>query len=545
MLCTRRFLPVFFVVICIGAKHFVYLCRTARQQDLCIKYYDMIYVVVIKIRTHRTDVKSKLNIGTKAAQILALFTFLVASTASISLSSQPPETVVPTHATIIYWPRVDVNINPTEKVGTNNLSLGFMVYHEWQNWLNRPVLRQLAEDANFQMVRLFTDKIEPCTNWDESTKTGTFSWTDVDSLVDSVFAVGAEPLICIGRAEGIEDNLPQGMTIDPATGWPIPESWGAYCAEWIKHFKQAGKPIRYYEIINEPWVDGGFNTETKIANYMAVFNAAAQAMRAEDPSILLGFDGSSRRHVLDYWLENGGADLDFISFHKYDSNSIGQYTDEEMFVRAETHKLDTSSFFYGVADARQTYYNARGKMIPVINSESNINCAWKDGTDPKIQQMMGAVWTALVLRSEILKDLRYNIYNRYTSGATWAREHKTSGGAGMGMINSDDNQPWYPYYVQWMLGTSMSVGDSIVKTTSSSDEIRVLSWIHEGEVNILLICKVDQPRTVFFHGVTGQLHITKIDNTISWETPSTQTSIVESTEAAIVSGYTVMLLQGL
>jgi hypothetical protein len=423
------------------------------------------------------------------------------------------------------------------------MSVGLMLNHEWQNWLDRPVLRQLAEDANFQMVRIFSDKPEPCTNWDESTKTGTFSWSNVDSLVDSIFAIGAEPLVCIGYADGIGSRLPQGMPLDPATGLPYPESWAAYSAEWVKHFKQTSRPIRYYELINEPWINGGFNTNTKIANYMAVFNAAAQAMRAEDPSLLLSFDGSIRRHVLDYWLDNSGADLDFISLHKYDSGSIGRYSNEEMLNRAETNKLETDSFFYGVKDAQQKYYGARGELIPVINSESNFNSAWEDGTDPEVQTMVGAVWSALVLRSGVLKGLSYNVYCRYATSASWARAQKSSGGAGLGLINLDDNQPWYPYYVQRMLGTTLGVGDSILKTTSSSDEVRVLSWVHEQKVNIFLVCKVDQPQTIHLNGISSQLYITKIDNTISWESPSKQTSMINSTAPITVNGYTVMLLQ--
>jgi hypothetical protein len=113
------------------------------------------------------------------------------------------------------------------------------------------------------------------------------------------------------------------------------------------------------------------------------------------------------------------------------------------------------------------------------------------------------------------------------------------------MINSDDKKPWYSYFVQWMIGNGLSVGDSIVESVSSSNEIRVLSWIHEGKSNIFLICKVDQPRSIILHGISGQLNISKIDSTISWETPSLQISMVNSTDSLTVNGYTVMWLQSL
>jgi len=218
-----------------------------------------------------------------------------------------------------------------------------------------------------------------------------------------------------------------------------------------------------------------------------------------------------------------------------------------MFNRAETAQLLTDpggpeDGYYGVEDSRQIYYNARGKLIPIINSESNFNSAWETGTDPKIQQMAGAVWTALVLRTGILKGLTYSVYYDFTSSKSW-NSLKPSGGWGFGMVNKDDNKPWYPYYVQWMIGSRLNAGDSIVESVSSSGEVRVLSWIHEEKLNILLICRVDQPRIIYLYGISNHLNITKIDNTIFWETPSLQTSVVNPVDPLIVNGYTVMLLQ--
>jgi len=484
-----------------------------------------------------------LNNYKKVAWTTFLLIILAFSVVSVSFGLQSSSAISST-GVISYWPRVDITVNLSKVMGINNLSLGFMLDFEWKTWRDRSVMRHLASDANFRIVRLHSIRIEPCTSWSESTKTGNFAWSEVDLLVQRIFEVGAEPMIDLGYADsnGLT-KLPAGMATDVSTGLPYPDSWAAYCKEWVKHFKQTGKPVRFYEIINEPWMYFGWNNYTRLGNFKAVFNAAAQAMRAENPNVLLGFDGTNRRPVLDYWLSNGGADLDFISFHKYDSGTIGRYSDAEIFMRAETFQLKTDSAYYGVDGARQKYYSARGKLIPVFNSESNFNSAWETGTDPKIQQMAGAVWLTLALRTGILEGLNCNIYYSFSSSASWERANKASGGVGFGMVNSDNNQPWYPYYVQWMLGNGLSVGDSIVESVSSSDEIRVLPWIHEGKLNILLICKVDQPQNIYLHGISSQLNITKIDNTISWETPSLQTSVVNPADPLIVNGYTVMWLQ--
>jgi hypothetical protein len=294
--------------------------------------------------------------------------------------------------------------------------------------------------------------------------------------------------------------------------------------------------------MNEPWMYFGWDDYAKLANFMAVFNAAAQAMREENPDVLVSFDGTNRKPVLDYWLANDGADLGFISFHKYDSDVIDKYSDVVMLNRAESFQLKTSVSYYGVADARRIYYNARGKWIPVINSESNFNSAYETGTDPKIQQLVGSVWLALVLQTGVSVGLDYNVYYCFASSASWERSNKPSGGVGFGMVNLDDNKPWYPYYVQKMIGNNLSVGDLIVESGSSSNDIRVLSWLHDGELKILLVCKVDEARAVYFNGINGKLNIMKIDNTISWENPALQFGEIDAMDPLILHGYTVALL---
>ncbi|MGB9959780.1 MAG: GH39 family glycosyl hydrolase [Candidatus Bathyarchaeales archaeon] len=482
--------------------------------------------------------------GYKKFVLTSLLEIILASSIMpMSFGLQPFKTIS-SAGVINYWQRVDVTVNMSKVIGINNLSTGFQLDFEWKTWRDGSVMRQLAKDANFNIVRIHSIRIEPCKSWNESTKTGTFSWTDVDNLMQKIFEIGAEPMIDLGYAnsEGLI-SLPSGMATNPLTGLPYPDSWAAYCREWVKHFKNVDLPVRFYEIVNEPWMYFGWNNYTRLGYFKDLFNAAAKAMRAENTKVLLGFDGTNRKPVLDYWLANGGADLDFISFHKYDSGAIGRYTDAEMFVRAETVYMETDPWYYGIKDAQLVYKNARGKVIPVINSESNFNSAYETGTDPKIQQMIGAVWTALVLRTAILKGLKYNIYYCFCSSASWERANKASGGVGFGMVNSDNNKPWYPYYVQWMIGRSLSVGDSIVDAKSSSSEIKVLALIHEGRLNIFLICKVEQPRSIFLNGITGRLEMTKIDNDISWENPSLQTSEVNATDPITVKDYAVLLLR--
>ena len=509
------------------------------------KAYHIVYNAIYDVRDVTLSRHKKL-----AGSILLLTTFAFTAI-STSFGLQSASSISAT-GMITYWPRVDITVNVSNVIGVNNLSLGSNLDWQWKLFKDRLVLRQLAKDAGFKLIRVFdfrstSPRLMPCIYWNESTKTGTWDWTQVDALTQAIFSVGAEPLFCLGwayYAGEVHRFIPSGMAINPVTQLPYPDSYAAYAAGWVKHFKQLGLPVRFYEIMNEPYFYFGWNGEnmTRLGYFVEFWNAVARAMRQENPDVLLSHDAINQKRVLDYWISYGD-DVDFIDFHKYDSGVIGQYADEEMFNRAERIHFETTTSFYGVTEARQRWFDSRGKWLLAINSESNYNSAWETGTDPKIQQMAGAVWLALVLRMGILKGLDYNLYYDFSSSRSWEEQNKPSGGWGFGMVNSDNNQPWYPYYVHKMIGSNLGLGDEIVETKSTSEDIRTLAWIHEGKLVILAICKISEPRVISFQNITGQFNSIWIDNTI----PHTDPLILEATlsvENQIkLNGYAIILLK--
>lgn len=439
-----------------------------------------------------------------------------------------------------------VNVNQGNITTANKLSLGFMLDWEWQAYVSDNKPKELARQAMFKLVRVFDHRVSPCTSWDETTRTGTCSWTKVDALVHAILETGAEPMFCMGTSLSNGPVIPSGMSVDPNTDLPYPESFAAYASEWVKHFRAAGLPVRFYEIWNEPWTyvagwQSGPIDYAKLANYMQLYSVTAGSMRQSNPEVLISFDYIVRKPLLDYWLANGGADVDYIDSHKYDSGSVGELTNAEMIARAESRYFDTSPLGYGISQARQVWANARGKLLPIIISESNFNSAYANGTDPRIQQMVGAVWTALVLRMAALQEVSYYTYYRLSTPASFSMA-KPSGGRGFGMINQDDYQPWYPYYVYRMIGSSLAVGDQFVEATSSSADLRTLAWTHNGMLKILLVCTIDEPRTMYLQGATGKASLLKIDNTIPWTTPNEQSQVVDLGAPLTFNGYTVALL---
>jgi len=436
---------------------------------------------------------------------------------------------------------VSVTVNYNTTTSYNKLSPGFMVDWESKAFSGSNTLQQLAQAANFKLVRLFDVRIQPCTWWYESSKTGVFNWASVDLLIRSIFNSGAQPLICFGHfaTAGAPPTVPKGMAINPNTKLPYPASYAAYCVQWVNHFKSLGLPVKYYEVMNEGYFYYGWNyyETTLISNFVQLVNTILRGMRSASSGLLIGYNAFLQKKFLDYYVKYGD-NLDWIGFTKYGLGESGG-TDAQAFYNAQNQMFTTSSpLWYTLDQGRSIWYSKRGKSLPVIFTESNFSYAWMNGSDPRNQQMAGAVYTALILRESVLRGINYHCYYVFSSNPSYQQ-----GSNGFGMVNSDTNKPWYPYYVQQWLGTSLSVGDQLATLTTSSSEISGFAWTHSQKLYFLLICDVNEARTVYFNGLQGSINFTKIDNTISWLTPKVQTGTISSSQSLNMNGYTVALFQ--
>jgi len=436
--------------------------------------------------------------------------------------------------------QIDVTVDSGKIIDTNDFALGFSLDHvmnsDERDFLYASTVRQLAANASFKLVRFvdFRSGFTPCTRWYESSKTGSFDWTGVDDLVKKISAIGAEPLVVLGcfTGYGTKPILPSGMAVNPSTGLPYAESFAAYCAEWVRHFKSKGMQVRFYEIMNEAWYyfwNSWGNTNIARRNSLVtLLNTVFDRMHGIDSRVLLGTDSSLFRSFLDYYAIYGRG-LGFFSFHKYDSGST-----LDSFV--------TDSYRYSPDQARQVWSKAHAGYLPAILSETNLSWIYQSGTDPRTQKMAGAIWTALMIKACIAYGVQYSVYYRLLSSKQ-AESRKSTGGYGFGMVNSDNDQPWYPYYAQKMIGNNLRIGDRIVSSSSSGSQISTLAWIDGSKLNLLLICKTSSQVSIHLNGVSGQLNYLKIDNTISWLSPKMQSGMMTSTSGLTLNGYTVMLLQ--
>ncbi|MBS7630255.1 hypothetical protein KEJ47_01555 [Candidatus Bathyarchaeota archaeon] len=438
---------------------------------------------------------------------------------------------------------VTVTIDSSKIVRTNVFFAGFQLDGpDLREWMTTSTLRQLASDAAFKMVRFFEYRLQPCTKWYESSKTGKWSWTQVDTLIQQILQIGAKPLIVLGFYNWYRDRLetPAGMAVNPTTGLPYPESWASYARAWVKHFKEKNLNVEYYELVNEPHHYFDWDNTEKVGDYIDLFEAAAKAMRAENPNVKISTDASIMKKVLNALISRK-IKIDFLSYHGYGVGSLSA-SDSQIIASAETKYIGESTSIYGVDKAKQVYKQATGIDLPVIKSENNINFAYSSGTDPRIQQMVGVIYNALTVRTFMLKGYMCNIYFNFATSAS-TEDDSPSGGYGFGMVNLDNDKPWYPYYLYKLVGTNLYVGDKIIYTTSSSEDVRAVAWIHGSKKNLMIILKANVQKSIYIKGLSGSLTYFKISNAISWKTPAVQTGLIQASNPILMNGYTVMLVQ--
>lgn len=489
----------------------------------------------------------------KPLQVFLLLLILTASSlmvAPVKAQSTQNSLIIGSSGEIIKDSSVHVTVDPSITIASNNLSLGFVLDHHWNEWLDSPRHRQIAQEGNFKLIRIYdfeSDsgiRLQPCSYWDEKTMTGIFNWTNVDELIQSFYAIQAEPLICLGGTCGdFTSYFPNGMHLNNNTGLPNPESYASYCAAWVRHFKEVGFPVRFYEIFNEieqlyfTYDDPRNYNEAILSDFFSCFNACYNSMHAENNQVLVGNDASLYRTFLDYWVAHGGK-LDFLSFHKYQCTGINE-PDNSGLVRAEQRYFESDEIWYSVKDARERI-NAN---LPAICSEYGWCAQWTGGTDPRNQQLVSAVALALTLRQEVLLNVQYNLYYAYCSNAVWQSTKGT--GFGFGMINDDNLQPWYQYYVNQLIGSNLSVGDLVVTSSSSSSDVRTLAWINNEKLFTLVICKVDSPTTITLGSFANSAKYSLIDNTYAYTEPKVQTGILNANNQLELKGYAVLLVESI
>jgi hypothetical protein len=448
----------------------------------------------------------------------------------------------------------EIYLDTKDKLIDNRLQLG--VQFDWDDWshvVNKKKFKDFVTAFNCKMVRIFVFRQDgiggydmsnkgPCINWNSNTHTGTFVWKKMDLLIDTIIELGAEPLLCLmyPYSKIPFPRNPAGMANDPNTQLPYPDDWAEYCAVWVRRY---GNQVKYWEVMNEPDLYWGWDEDwERVSRLMPLYEAAYHSMKEANPNILISHADVQDTDMFDYHLDRS-IPFDFLDFHFYGTGGPTSYGVESgrVFSTADTgYTALNKNDIVGLDFCRERV----GDLIQICG-EANFNSAWKNGSDIRNQKMDSAVFDALQIIEGIKAGSDFRIHFHLSSSPIYDPNNPSYDWSyGFGMINQQDEKPYYPWYVYRMVGQNLFVGDPIFEMNSSNSIIDSIAWKHDRTLNILLVHKGTSNRIIAINGASGEFNYTKIDNTYDFTEAKEQYGTIDlSKENVSLSGYTVMLLQ--
>jgi len=189
------------------------------------------------------------------------------------------------------------------------------------------------------------------------------------------------------------------------------DRFAAWCAELVRIVNVTyGHNVRYWEITNE-WDDNYYvklrnaGLPDRMNELADVYNRAAKAMKAVDPTILTGGPAFARGDLYDSVRtfvngtiqESNPTTLDFFTYHFYASGNQNE-TDAQIYNRVhypgdpnvgtlQKHTKDIRAILDELSPSRH---------IPLYLDEYNISWTWTNN-DPRMQNHKGGVFDALAM----------------------------------------------------------------------------------------------------------------------------------------------------
>ncbi len=174
-------------------------------------------------------------------------------------------------------------------------------------------------------------RLAPMTDYIENLSTFKFKPFDFDEFIAVCRNLDAEPIICMNF-----DSMYLPPVSDKGIA-PTKAQLLEHAVEWVRYSNiRKGYGVRYWELGNESYLQAA-NGGAKAEDYARDFKEIATAMKAVDPSILIGANGPGKKDEIGHadgengpiwWqtlFEKASADIDFLVVHPYPCWKWGSY----------------------------------------------------------------------------------------------------------------------------------------------------------------------------------------------------------------------------
>ncbi len=437
-------------------------------------------------------------------------------------------------------PEVTVSIDYGKVIGENRLEIALDYGYHWDRYFNLTSAIRRAHEVGFKMARIHLRTLykgiryppTPSLGWNpENHSSIGYDWSMLDYWIKGVVQNWSmTPIMSIGGPKNL--TIPEGMPyIDLGNGkiLPNPEDFAQYFADVAKHIvvDLNVSPV-YLEVMNEPYIKNDTVALLYINLYNTVRSRVAEVLEPYNKQlgvdVLLGINYIDRaphlkKPFFKYVYENV-EDMEFASVHDYPggwghcfspwadnpeftfyppNNKHGWFTDDVAINR--TYEL---TYLHGM-DPRITFEEMRARWVEkfghdllLLNTEANFNSAWKNGSDPRSQNLISAVVHAIMLKNFAIDGFSYYTFFQLASMHTPESPMYKYGGFGLAIMNwTPPHSPFAPYLVAYLWGRYMDRGSDIVAyKVSNPDLVDVLPTRRGDSYKIWIINKVDSAVTV-------------------------------------------------
>jgi xylan 1,4-beta-xylosidase len=215
---------------------------------------------------------------------------------------------------------VSMRLSLNEKMGLlemDRFALGQGGLSEDPMWSDRAAeIRALRP----RLIRLFIQEY-----FDLLPDRGRYHFKTLDQSVDLITSTGATPLMCIAFKPKLLFPAVDQKIVDPIDY----DEWEKLIYNLVKHYRERGTRIRYWEVSNEPDIgeSGGCPYLFTPENYRRYYARIVAAILRADPEARVGGPAlaSYKSPILPSLLEfceKEKVPLNFVSWHIYNSNPI-------------------------------------------------------------------------------------------------------------------------------------------------------------------------------------------------------------------------------
>jgi hypothetical protein len=294
-----------------------------------------------------------------------------------------------------------------------------------------------------------------------------------DNFINAIKAAGAEPVVITDMYKGNQtDSVTDAVNL-------------------VTHFNvTTGNPVHRWILGNEP-----DNNSIAVSEYVAQFNAMYDAMKAVDPTILIGGPAAAsfNKTYLTSFLAGCGSRVDFVDFHAYGEGSSDNLPQAQLLAQTQNYEDNLNKLRTMIQSAAP----GRAASIGMEVGEWNMN--WNGaGSVANMYTEFNTVWGALTI-GHILNAGGLSMQYADKNGPLGALYQSDMSAYGAKL---DDPMP--VYYAHGMFtgeGLFQHFGAVQVAATTTLPLVNVWASDHEKNIVVVNADPANSQNAVF--GLTG------------------------------------------